>query len=244
VALTLALLLSWQSWPRAHSEYAITAEKPVITKEALHPSQLAHVPPVASQIHAPADEEVRPSEKAVTVSPSPDKLGKLRVPSIRPACSDWGKQGDYMAALDCYEKKSTESGVSAELAHIESARIRWKVLVRPQEALLQLEKYEQRFTSGALMLEAVVLKAQLLEELGQNEASLAYLEKIMEKSPAHAAHLAPLGVSAAFRSGRCEVAERLSAKWGVALPRSDSPCKSPPSTQLEIADDSSMKSPD
>jgi len=121
--------------PRAKSGATRTTAKPVV----------ARVPPVA-QAAAPNTGAAHGASGG----------GGAR------ACADLARTGDAEAALTCYERLAIGSGMTAELALFERARLEGKALRRPDRALKTLEAYRLRFPHGSLRPEVMLARIEWL----------------------------------------------------------------------------------
>lgn len=98
----------------------------------------------------------------------------------RPDCREHARGGEPRKAEACYLERAKGSGLDAETALLEIARIRRDVLEDPAGALRALEGYRQRFPNGALRHEADINRAVLLARLGRSSQALAETERLLD----------------------------------------------------------------
>lgn len=107
-----------------------------------------------------------PSSAAQTVEPRLD-------------CSDL-LQKDARAAEHCYAQRAAESsGLSAEAALYELARLRRDVQQDAKGALAALNEYRDRFPRGSLRNEVGLSRVELLSELGRSREALNEAEALL-----------------------------------------------------------------
>jgi hypothetical protein len=94
-------------------------------------------------------------------------------------CAALARTGAAEEAITCYEKLAGGSGISAELALFEQARLAGKVLNRPDRALLTLQSYRQRFPQGALRAEVMLAQIDWLLTSGQSAQALAVIDEAL-----------------------------------------------------------------
>ena len=99
-------------------------------------------------------------------------------------CLAAARRGAHRAALACFEAQARGSGLQAEIAEIEGARLRRDVLGDPRGALAALQGYRRRHPGGAFATEAAVTIVEILAELGDTSAALAESEVLLASSTA------------------------------------------------------------
>ncbi len=99
-------------------------------------------------------------------------------------CLAAARRGAHQAALTCFEAQARGSGLPAEIAEIEGARLRRDVLGAPRGALAALQGYRRRHPGGAFAPEAAVPIVEILAELGDTPAALAESEALLASSAA------------------------------------------------------------
>ncbi len=97
----------------------------------------------------------------------------------RPDCLDLAGQGEPRAAELCYAQRAAGSGLSAEAALYEMARLRRDALQDANGALAALNDYRQRFPSGSLHNEVALSRLELLSELGRGREALRESEALL-----------------------------------------------------------------
>jgi hypothetical protein len=102
-----------------------------------------------------------------------------RAVEARLDCSDL-LQKDARAAEHCYAQRAAESsGLSAEAALYELARLRRDVQDDAKGALAALNEYRDRFPHGSLRNEVGLSRVQLLSELGRGREALNEAEALL-----------------------------------------------------------------
>jgi len=87
-------------------------------------------------------------------------------------CLALARQGQARAAERCFGERAAGSGLRAEMALYEMARLRRDVLRDAAGALVALGEYRERFPHGSLRNEVDLSRIELLAELGENTAAL------------------------------------------------------------------------
>lgn len=121
---------------------------------------------------------------AASVAPSAKQSAS--VPSASPSegqdCLSLARAGSTQAAQDCFLKRAEGSGLGAEMALYEVARLRRDVLADPAGALQALTEYRRRFPSGSLRREADMSQLELLIQLGRATDALQRSEELLSAS--------------------------------------------------------------
>jgi hypothetical protein len=94
-------------------------------------------------------------------------------------CMDMARQGEPRAAEQCFGQRASGSGLSAEMALYEMARLRRDVLRDGAGALSALDDYRQRFPQGSLRHEVDITRVELLSDLGQGRQALRESEALL-----------------------------------------------------------------
>jgi len=84
------------------------------------------------------------------------------------ACADLARRGQAADALTCYGALSSGSGMTAELALFEQARLEGKALRHPERALEILDSYRRRFPTGSLRAEVMLARIDWLLTTGEH----------------------------------------------------------------------------
>lgn len=124
-----------------------------------------------------------PSSRNPLPSPEPKSVGsaaQLAAPNDPATCRDLLRDGIPGKAETCYSAIAAGSGLSAEMALYEVARLRRDVLADPNGALLALDEYESRFASGTLAPEVRMARVDLLARLGRSEQALQASGRLLE----------------------------------------------------------------
>ena len=116
------------------------------------------------------------------------------------------------AAIRCYTARSRGSGVAAESAYLELARLHREAGHDPEAALRSVEEYEQRFPGGALKPEASLAKIDLLVQLGRNAEARKAIRTTEDELPSKAESLRELALDLAVADDDCETAGKLLEK--------------------------------
>jgi tetratricopeptide (TPR) repeat protein len=129
-------------------------------------------------------------------TPAAPALGVAAAPSsaaptaeARVDCSDLVEK-DARAAEHCYALRAAESsGLSAEAALYELARLRRDVQRDAKGALVALNQYRERFPRGSLRNEVGLSRVELLSQLGRSREALNEAEALLGSAKERAAEL-------------------------------------------------------
>lgn len=94
-------------------------------------------------------------------------------------CLALAREGRVRPAERCFERRSQGTGLSAEMALYELARLRRDVLGDTEGALGALGDYRQRFPSGSLRNEVEVSRIELLARARRAEEALQASEQLL-----------------------------------------------------------------
>lgn len=155
--------------------------------------------------------ESTPSSAAPSTSrssPSPRSVPLGASSAVEERCSDWTNRGEYAAAAECYARKAQGSGVGAEWALLEKARIHSRAQGKPEEALRALDEYERRFAAGSLAREARLSRIEILATTGRTEQALRALDDVLgrDQIPERTGELLLLRAQLRADSGNCVAA--------------------------------------
>lgn len=92
--------------------------------------------------------------------------------TTREDCLELARRGDPRAAERCFDQRAAGSGLGAEMALYEMARLRRDVLRDAVGALAALSAYRERFERGSLRNEVDLSRVELLAELGRSTDAL------------------------------------------------------------------------
>ena len=92
--------------------------------------------------------------------------------SVREDCLELARHGEPRAAERCFDQRAAGSGLGAEMALYEMARLRRDVLSDAVGALAALSAYRERFERGSLRNEVDLSRVELLAELGRSADAL------------------------------------------------------------------------
>jgi hypothetical protein len=120
----------------------------------------------------PSEPPTRPLAAADPLAPQPEA----------PDCLSLARGGNTRAAESCFLNRARGSGLGAEMALYEVARLRRDVLADPSGALQVLAEYRQRFPAGALRREADMSQLELLMQLGRSQDALRQSQELLSSS--------------------------------------------------------------
>jgi len=115
----------------------------------------------------------------------------------------------YADARACYTQISQGSGVTAELAYLERARLEQQQGGDSASALRSLDEYQRRFPRGTLQPEATLARIRLLVSTHHNREARAAIAEALPKMPEKAAVLREVAVDLAVIAGDCAQASQL-----------------------------------
>jgi tetratricopeptide (TPR) repeat protein len=92
------------------------------------------------------------------------------------------RQGKTRDAEACFLERAPGSGLAAEMALYEVARLRRDVLADADGALRALAEYRSRFPAGSLRREADMSHLELLLQLGRSDAALKQSDELLSSS--------------------------------------------------------------
>jgi hypothetical protein len=119
------------------------------------------------------------ASRAVGASNVEAPSSAARAVEARLDCSDLVEK-DARAAEHCYAQRAAESsGLSAEVALYELARLRRNVQDDAKGALAALNEYRDRFPRGSLRNEVGLTRVELLSELGRGREALNEAEALL-----------------------------------------------------------------
>lgn len=118
-----------------------------------------------------------PAPSAATESPSPSPET-----SLAPDCLSLARLGRTRDAEACFLKRAEGSGLGAEMALYEVARLRRDVLADAAGALAALAEYRRRFPTGSLRREADMSQLELLLQLGRSDEALKQSDELLSSS--------------------------------------------------------------
>jgi hypothetical protein len=95
------------------------------------------------------------------------------------ACAELARDGAAEQALACYAELANGSGITAELALFEQARLEGKALRRPEQALRTLDSYRRRFPNGSLRAEVMLAQIDWLLRAGERARALQLVDEAL-----------------------------------------------------------------
>lgn len=141
-------------------------------------------PPAAGS--APARQAIRVPSLAPAL---PSSIVRAEEPLTDATCRGWVSQARPERAIDCYQALARQSGIGAEVALYEAARLSAEAMDDAPRALTLLEQHGARFPNSVLRVEVQWLQIRSLERAGKLEEALSESEALLD-SPAGRA-LAP-----------------------------------------------------
>jgi hypothetical protein len=99
-----------------------------------------------------------------------------------PDCLSLARRGQTRDAEACFLKRAEGSGLGAEMALYEVARLRRDVLADAPGALAALAEYRARFPAGSLRREADMSQLELLLQLGRSDEALKQSDELLSSS--------------------------------------------------------------
>jgi hypothetical protein len=94
-------------------------------------------------------------------------------------CLGLARRGQPQQAEQCFERRASGSGLDAELALYEVARLRVDVLGNSDGALAALSEHAERFPNGSLRHEVDLFRVELLARLGRAREALSATEALL-----------------------------------------------------------------
>ncbi len=201
VALTVGLVVKLRR-TRASAPVAELAAEPVRTLRPRSSADVARNVAPTGTLPSERRREARPAstaEQSVTkprarvasavdsegeVAPRPSAAAPVTQDESAPDCLSFARNGATRVAEDCFLKRAEGSGIGAEMALYEVARLRRDVLADPAGALQALSDYRRRFPSGSLRREADMSQLELLVQLGRSNDALRQTEELLASSAA------------------------------------------------------------
>lgn len=174
-------------------------EPPMLVAEQVPSPQPSPVVPARAEVSerrvsppGSAVERIAPPSRVVTappVSPSQVRGAPPAEPLTDATCRSWLSQGRPERAVDCYQALARESGIGAEVALYEAARLSAEALSDAPRALALLEQHDTRFPNSVLRVEVKWLEIRSLERAGRLDEALRASEALLDSAVGRA--LAP-----------------------------------------------------
>lgn len=142
-------------------------------------------------------------------------------PQLEIDCAALSRSAKYTESLACYELKGAGTGMSAELALLEAARLERRALSRSDRALQKLNTYRHRFPQGMLRREAELLRIEILIELGKRREARVAIEAAVPLAPDLADSLFKRAFELALGDGDCEGARAYAKRLAVGAQTDD-----------------------
>lgn len=154
--------------PKAPGQHAREARA---TSPALPPAAVAA--PVLRSAKPRSTETRRRDDEKAAIEPDSSRAASAS------ACAELTRSGAAEQALACYEALAQGSGMVAELALFEQARLEGKMMHRPARALLKLDSYRQRFPHGSLRGEVMLAQIEWLLASGDKAGARRVVEEAL-----------------------------------------------------------------
>jgi len=119
---------------------------------------------------------------SVTANPALANAAPASDVGAAPDCLSLARRGQTRDAETCFLKRAEGSGLGAEMALYEAARLRRDVLGDAAGALRALAEYRTRFPSGSLRREADMSQLELLVQLGRTDEALKQSDELLSSS--------------------------------------------------------------
>ena len=130
------------------------------------------------------------------ISPGSAMLPKARLPARAMAhvapqpvdpvtdstCRSWASQGQAQRAVECFQSIARASGVPAQVALYEAARLAADSLHDSERALRLIEQHQERFPDSALRVEVEWLRIRCLERTGRLDEALIASEALLDSA--------------------------------------------------------------
>ena len=181
----------------ASSEGSTTLPGPAIARpgdarSALDTKRAAHGPSTSASVSATSAPELPSAATAAEpqLAPTPDPAGSVAIPDpstpadvgTAPDCLSLARRGQTRDAEACFLKRAEGTGLGAEMALYEVARLRRDVLGDAAGAQRVLAEYRTRFPSGSLRREADMSQLELLVQLGRTDEALKQSDELLSSS--------------------------------------------------------------
>ena len=127
---------------------------------------------------APVEAPLRVEEAPLRVEAVPTPAEPL----TDATCRSWMNRARPERAVDCYQTIARESGLGAEVALYEAARLSAEALADAPRALSLLEQHSARFPNSVLRVEVEWLKIRGLERIGRLDEALTASEALLDSS--------------------------------------------------------------
>ena len=164
-------------------------------RNALGTKRTMHAPSTDAPVSSASGAALPSAGKAPEAQPQPtpdpgDSAAASQPTTAEPAadvgaapdCLSLARHGQTRDAEACFLKRAEGSGLGAEMALYEVARLRRDVLGDAAGALRVLADYRTRFPSGSLRREADMSQLELLVQLGRTDEALKQSDELLSSS--------------------------------------------------------------
>ena len=171
-ALSVSALVVWL----AHASHAPSVSlRPDVWSPLVAPSAVTSVAGLtARSAQLPVAELAPPTPLKSAARPQPETTATR--------CAKLARDGQYDSATLCYDRVARGSGMPAELALYEKARLESKAMGRGLLALATLDEHARRFPAGVLAAEVGMTRIELLAQLGRQGEALAAIDHALQSS--------------------------------------------------------------
>ena len=162
----------------------VAEQVPPPQPSSLRPPPVAlerRVPPSVSTVRRPSSSAI-PSASAFTTSTARGAVGVPAEPLTDATCRAWVSQGHPDRAVECYRTIARDSGIGAEVALYEAARLSTEALSDAPRALALLEQHNARFPNSVLRVEVKWLEIRCLERAGRLDEALSASEALLDSA--------------------------------------------------------------
>lgn len=167
---------------------SVSPEPEAIVEQPTAPPKPRGAGTLQRRAEAPSVPSVAPSPtprgSASGSEPPPPKPPEAATPGTSggPDCLSLARGGKTGDAEACFLSRAEGSGLAAEMALYEVARLRRDVLADAQGALGALAQYRARFPAGSLRREVDMSQLELLLQLGRSEEALQQSAELIGSS--------------------------------------------------------------
>jgi hypothetical protein len=149
---------------------------PVKSSESTAATPLKSAPLRSSRPALARTNEPSPANTAITVAVDASEAAPS---GGAKACAQLARDGASEQALRCYAQLASGTGMSAELALFEQARLQGKALRQPERALSTLDDYRRRFPNGSLRAEVMLAQIDWLLASGNSPRALQVVDEAL-----------------------------------------------------------------
>ena len=180
----LAAALGLSVFFARHQWLGRTVESPALVAERMSAALPQHPPAPGSSV---LERRIPPGSSMVPKARLPVRsVANVAPPRADPVtdstCRSWASQGLAERAVECFQSIARESGVPAQVALYEAARLSADTLHDSLRALQLIDQHQARFPDSALRIEVEWLRIRCLEHTGQLDQALAASETLLDSA--------------------------------------------------------------